>query len=52
MAATNFSLPEVPLPRVLPGTVVLTRLVDKLHVRRDPLFFCTTDEGKGKRAVN
>jgi len=47
------SLPEVPLLGVLPGTGGLTRLVDKLKVRRDRAdVFCTTSEGiRGKRAV-
>src|ERR671935_999337 len=52
-ANTAVSLPEGPLPAVLPGTGGLTRLVDKRRVRRDRAdFFCTTEEGvKGKRAV-
>ncbi|CAN5867003.1 2,3-epoxybenzoyl-CoA dihydrolase [soil metagenome] len=46
------SFPETPLLAVLPGTVGLTRLVDKRKVRRDRAdVFCTTAEGiKGKRA--
>src|SRR5215216_1014595 len=46
------SLPEVPLLGVLPGTGVLTRLVDKRKVRRDRAdVFSTLAEGlKGKRA--
>src|SRR5437588_11710847 len=52
-ANTAVSLPEVPLPAVLPGTGGLTRLIDKRKVRRDRAdFFCTTEEGvKGARAV-
>lgn len=51
--ASAVSLPEVPLLAVLPGTGGLTRLVDKLKVRRDRAdVFCTTSEGiRGKRAV-
>src|SRR6266545_4345591 len=47
------SLPETPLLGVLPGTGVLTRLVDKRKVRRDRAdVFCTVAEGvKGKRAL-
>ena len=46
------SLPEVPLLGVLPGTGGLTRLVDKLKVRRDLAdVFSTVAEGvKGRRA--
>src|ERR1700751_3916391 len=48
------SLPELPLLAVLPGTGGLTRVADKLKVRRDHAdFFCTTEEGvKGRRAVD
>ena len=51
--ASTVSLPEVPLPAVLPGTGGLTRVVDKRHVRKDRAdFFCTLAEGiKGKRAL-
>src|SRR6266516_1893873 len=47
------SLPEVPLLGVLPGTGVLTRLVDKRRVRRDRAdFVCTVAEGvRGRRAL-
>src|SRR5947207_5403232 len=47
------SLPELPLPALLPGTGGLTRVTDKRKVRRDHAdFFCTTEEGvKGKRAL-
>src|SRR5438874_5759712 len=46
------SQPDLPLLAVLPGTGGLTRMVDKLLVRRDHAdFFCTTAEGmRGKRA--
>ena len=44
--SSTVSLPEVPLLGVLPGTGVLTRLVDKRKVRRDLAdVFCTTAEG-------
>jgi benzoyl-CoA-dihydrodiol lyase len=47
------SFPETPLLGVLPGTGGLTRLVDKLKVRRDLAdHFSTLAEGvKGRRAV-
>src|SRR5438094_2113199 len=47
------SLPEAPLPGVLPGTGGLTRLVDKRKLPPDLAdFFSTLVEGiKGKRAV-
>jgi len=47
------SFPETPLLGVLPGTGGLTRLVDKLKVRRDIAdWFSTLAEGvKGRRAV-
>ncbi|MEN8151189.1 MAG: 2,3-epoxybenzoyl-CoA dihydrolase [Planctomycetota bacterium] len=47
------SFPETPLLGVLPGTGGLTRLVDKLKVRRDVAdHFSTLAEGvKGRRAV-
>src|SRR5260370_19975070 len=47
------SLPDFPLPRVLPGTGGLTRVVDKRHVRRDIAdYFATKAEGiGGKKAV-
>src|SRR5262245_38418811 len=50
--STTVALPEVPLLAVLPGTGVLTRLVDKRRVRRDRAdYFCTLEEGiKGQRA--
>jgi benzoyl-CoA-dihydrodiol lyase len=46
------SLPEVPLLGVLPGTVGLTRVVDKREVRRDLAdLFCTNPDGvKADRA--
>jgi len=46
------SLPEVPLLGVLPGTGVLTRVVDKREVRRDLAdLFCTNPDGvKADRA--
>jgi benzoyl-CoA-dihydrodiol lyase len=48
------SLPEVPLPGVLPGTGGLTRLTDKRHVRHDLAdVFCTTSEGvRGQKAAD
>src|SRR5437764_6211250 len=48
------SLPELPLPAVLPGPGGLTRVIDKRLVRRDRAdVFCTTEEGiRGKRAVD
>src|SRR6202171_1604854 len=51
--SSTFSLPEVPLLGVLPGTGGLTRVVDKRKVRRDLAdAFSTLAEGvKGKRAV-
>src|SRR5437764_9777213 len=51
--SASVSLPELPLPAVLPGTGGLTRVTDKRKVRRDHAdVFCTTEEGvKGKRAA-
>src|SRR6266576_6866305 len=47
------SLPELPLPGVLPVTGGLTRVSDKRHVRRDLAdYFSTKSEGVGgKKAV-
>src|SRR5205085_7232807 len=47
------SFPEAPLLAVLPGTGGLTRLVDKLKIRRDLAdAFSTIAEGvRGKRSV-
>lgn len=52
-AASNVSLPEVPLLAVLPGTGGLTRVTDKRNIRRDRAdVFCSTEEGaRGKRAL-
>src|SRR5260221_14674523 len=46
------SLPELPLPGVLPGTGGLTRVTDKRKVRRDHAdVFCTNPDGvRGQRA--
>ncbi len=51
--STAVSFPETPLLGVLPGTGGLTRLVDKLKVRRDLAdYFSTLAEGlKGRRAL-
>jgi benzoyl-CoA-dihydrodiol lyase len=51
-SSSSVALPEVPLLAVLPGTGGLTRVTDKLKVRRDLAdIFCSTEEGvKGKRA--
>ncbi|HUC57416.1 MAG TPA: enoyl-CoA hydratase-related protein, partial [Streptosporangiaceae bacterium] len=47
------SLPELPLLGLLPGTVGLTRVTDKRHVRRDLAdYFATRSEGiGGQKAV-
>src|ERR1700755_2566769 len=45
-----WSLPELPLLGVLPGTGGLTRVTDKRHVRRDVAdYFATRAEGLGGR---
>ena len=50
--SSSVSLPEVPLLAVLPGTGGLTRVTDKIKVRKDLAdVFCTMEEGlKAKKA--